>query len=138
MITAAGIAAVGAGLIGTGVNATDAATVGESSTADLYLVKYHADWCPKCVSLVSPWDEAKAELATEDANILFVQLDRTDKSSSRQSSLLSAELGLSEQWNTYSRKNGTMVLFDSEGSVIREFRKGTTSSDIVAAVRDAG
>ena len=119
-------------------NATVAAAAEREATADLYLVKYHADWCPKCISLVSPWDAAKAQLATEDANILFVRLDRTDEAKGRQSALLSAELGLSDQWNTYSRRNGSMILFDSEGKVVREFKAGTAASDIISAVRSAG
>ena len=133
-----GVAATTTTLLVNGANATVAAAAEREATADLYLVKYHADWCPKCISLVSPWDEAKAQLATEDANILFVRLDRTDEAKGRQSALLSAERGLSDQWNTYSRRNGSMILFDSEGKVVREFKTGTAASDIISAVRSAG
>lgn len=141
-------ALAGAAVVATAMAATAAvsadrgtavAALEDGPKAEYMLVKFHADWCPKCRALQPAWDSARSQLADSDANVLFVQLDRTDEARSRQSALLATELDLTEAWNKYRRVNGSMVLFNAKtGEAVKEFSRGTTASDIQNAIRNAG
>ncbi len=106
----------------------------EARKPKLMLVKFHADWCPKCKALETPWAAATQDMVADD--ILFVRLDRTDKKTSRQSAFHMAALGMPEAWAKYSRQNGLMVLFDTEtGEELHVFSGASADKSVTEAIR---
>lgn len=119
-------------------NAQSSAQADESEAAafrspDLILVKFHADWCPKCRALQPLFDEVAEKHASAD--ILFVQLDRTNATTSAQSELHAAQLGLGEHWDAFRKKNGYIALFNAEtGELVEEYHSRIKHKDIADSI----
>jgi len=133
-----GLAGLGFGLATSGASATaQPSAANEGARApELVLVKYHADWCPKCRSLDPTFDQVEVDQATK--NVLFVRLDKTNKATSLQAEYMSAELGLGKQWTKFGRRTGLIVLFNAKtGDVVKEFRAGASATEINDAIAAA-
>lgn len=134
-----GLAGLGVGLLSSGASATSqpSSSVEGARSPDLVLVKYHADWCPRCKSLDPVFAQVQADQAAK--NVLFVKLDKTNKATALQAEYLSAEIGLGQHWPAFGRKTGLMVLFDAKtGKIIEEFSAGTNSAAVNEAIAAAG
>ena len=134
-----GLAGLGVGIATSGASATAQPSSSETGarSPDLVLVKYHADWCPKCRALDPVFDQVEVDQATK--NVLFVRLDKTNKATALQAEYLSSEIGLGQHWPQYGRKTGLMVLFDAKtGKVVREFSAGANSAEVNSAIAAAG
>jgi len=134
-----GLAGLGVGLGASGASASAQPSASETGarSPELVLVKYHADWCPKCRSLDPTYDQVRADQAGK--NVLFVKLDKTNKATSLQAEYLSAEVGLGQHWPNYGRRTGVMVLFDAKtGKVVEEFYAGTNAGQVNEAIAAAG
>ncbi|MEM0983309.1 MAG: thioredoxin domain-containing protein [Planctomycetota bacterium] len=135
---AAGVAGLG---VMTAATATTAertvAAIAEAEAPDLVLVKWHADWCGKCRALAPTWESAGEALGSE--GVLFVNLDKTNKQTTKQAEHLTAQIGLAPIWDRYGKKTGVLTLHDAEtGELVREFTVGATVDDIRSAVNEAG
>ncbi|MEM7755511.1 MAG: thioredoxin domain-containing protein [Planctomycetota bacterium] len=132
------LAGLGVGVATSGASATSQPSASEAGARapELVLVKFHADWCPRCRALDPVFDQVEVDQAT--SKVLFVRLDKTNKATALQAEYLSTELGLGQHWPEYGRKTGLMVLFDAKtGKVVREFSAGANSGEVNEAIAAA-
>ncbi|MEL6328295.1 MAG: thioredoxin family protein [Planctomycetota bacterium] len=115
---------------------TVVATQSGARSADLVLVKWHADWCPKCRALNPVWESVSGDLAGGD--VLFVHLDRTDDNDALQAEYMTSALGFGDQWDRYGRRTGVITLHDGEtGKLLREFSPRDDADAIKSAIASA-
>ena len=74
-----------------------------------YVVKIHADWCASCKASKSTWAQVQSELSTQAT---LVTLDVTDRVAFQESRLQAERLGISEFFQQYRSKTGTIAVLD--------------------------
>ena len=103
---------------------------------EVYVLKFHADWCPKCKSLDPVYDAAAKEFAEKPVG--FVKLDVTDKKTTKQAEETMKKLGLSDLWDKNKGRNGFMMIVDAETKKsVKVLKTGTTKKQAIEAINDA-
>lgn len=78
----------------------------------VYVAKFHADWCPGCVKMAPAVDQLTKDYA--DAPVGFVKFDKTNEGTIKGSQMLAKSLGVENIYNKYSGKTGLLVVIDAE------------------------
>ncbi|MEM1165412.1 MAG: thioredoxin domain-containing protein [Planctomycetota bacterium] len=122
---------------GAAVNvATGQSTGSELPQADLYAIHTSADWCPHCQKINATIPDVHAALADKD--VLFLDLDVTNKQAKHQSALHVEALGLDSFFETSGRKHGRLYLVrPSSGEVLETITSSATAEEIVATINAA-
>lgn len=91
-----------------------AATAKEPSRAAprLYVVKIHADWCPRCRHMGNVLDVVDRQYGDE---VRFVVLDVTGRKSTEQARRTAKELGLSKWFEEYKTVTSVVALISPPG-----------------------
>ena len=106
------------------------------ATQEVYALKFHADWCPKCKSLKPVYDAVVKSFS--DKPVGFIKLDVTDETKTKQSGETMKELGLEAIWAKNKGKNGFIMLVDAETKEsIKVLKAGTTEEQATEAINDA-
>ncbi|MEM1264112.1 MAG: thioredoxin domain-containing protein [Pseudomonadota bacterium] len=127
-------------VIGLAVLSACAADAGDEmpQEAELYAVLYYADWCPSCKVLDPALERAKNSADLNNAPVLFVRLDLTNKKTKAQSALLADALGISEHLAANGGKTGYAVLIDADTGDAKGTLTKTMSDDAIAMAIKAG
>lgn len=100
-------------LVGLGLGS---ARAGDPAVAKPFVVKIHADWCGTCTRL-NPTFEALKQKYGERANL--VVLDVTDKDTLAAATAKAKELGISEFFDRYKGRTGTIGILLADGETVR-------------------
>jgi thiol:disulfide interchange protein len=103
-------------------------TLAEQPKAELYVVKFHADWCGSCKILGPQIKKARGKAGLDNSNVLFVKLDLTDATKRNQSALMASALGLAHFYEKNAGKTGFALLVDADNGEI----KGRLTKDMNA------
>ncbi len=107
----------------------------ELPTPDLVAVYVYADWCPHCRILKPLIDAARQEGGLDQKNILFVNLNLTDKTSIHQSILLAQQLGIGSYLKAQGSGTGYLAILDPVTAQERmRFQSDTTSAEILEKI----
>jgi len=99
-------------------------------------IKFHADWCGTCKAMGPLFSDLANKLDGEP--VLFVEIDLTNKTTTRQAQYMLAALGAGDLWSAYGGKTGFIVLLDGDSR--QEIGKLTKEQDfkqMVAAIKQA-
>ena len=122
--------------ITTSVEATDVEDSPALAEQEVYVIKFHADWCPKCKSLTPVYDAVAKSFS--DKPVSFVKLDVTDKAKTKESGETMKELGLGDVWAKNEGKNGFIMLVDAETKEsVKVLKVGTTEKQATEAINQA-
>lgn len=103
---------------------------------EVYVLKFHADWCPKCKSLNPVYNAAVKEFGEKPVG--FVKLDVTDKKTTEQAEESMEKLGLSDIWDKNKGRNGFIMIVDAESKKsVKVLKTGTTKKQAIEAINDA-
>lgn len=101
----------------------------------LYVVKFHADWCGSCRKLGPEIIKARGKAGLDDEAVLFVTLDLTDATKRNQASLMASAIGLKEFYTKNAGKTGFALLVDPEtGETKGRLTKDMSANDIIEKV----
>lgn len=86
----------------------------DAKEPQLVAIKLHADWCGSCRRMGPVFEDLGTVM--EEAPVLFVHLDLTDRASRKQAAYLMEMMGLSEVWHQYDsgKKTGLIVVVDAD------------------------
>jgi len=89
-------------------------TAGAESPAEVcsdkpYVVKIHADWCGSCKAMKSVWEQIETDLGDQATT---VTLDVSDRVAYTESEAAAERLGISELFQEYRSRTGTVVVLD--------------------------
>jgi len=85
------------------------------SSAQPYVVKVHADWCGTCSALEPTWEKIEAEYQGKARLVVF---DVTNKKAIDKSRAEAKLLGLTEVFDRYKGKTGTIAVLDAQRNPI--------------------
>ena len=103
---------------------------------EVFVLKFHADWCGKCKSLNPIYDAAAKEFAEKPVG--FVILDVTNKEKRAESAQKMKELGLEDVWSKHEGRNGFMLVVDAETKAsVKKLNAGTTKEQASEAITKA-
>ena len=91
-----------------------------------------ADWCGACAKLEKEY--SRLEARTAKLPVLYVRLNKTDKSTTRQAEYLAAALGIEKVWRKSADNVGTIALIDAE---TRKLVATTRASQCLDEIEDA-
>ncbi len=74
-----------------------------------YVVKIHADWCRSCQLLEAVWEQIESDLGDR---AIPVTLDVSDRISYEKSVAEANRLGISEFFQAYRKRTGTVAVLD--------------------------
>jgi thiol-disulfide isomerase/thioredoxin len=105
----AGATRVALALLILGGSTAPAKDAPEVCSAKPYVVKIHADWCGSCRALESVWQRIETDLADQAT---AVTLDVSDRVAYTQSQAEAERLGISEFFQEYRSRTGTIAVLD--------------------------
>jgi thiol-disulfide isomerase/thioredoxin len=118
--------------VGTVAFAPEAAS---ARAADIYVVAFHAEWCPKCKVLEPKVKELKKSLAGKP--VLWTGVDRTDRDSAQAEYTVSA-LGMGDLWAEHGKGPGfALIVKASDRSVLGTLKSDASVEDMTKAVEAA-
>ena len=94
-----------------------------ADAAKPWVVKIHADWCPTCVRLMPTWEQIEAELADRTRLVVF---DVTDERTTLAAARLAEKLGLTEFFQAFGKRTGTIAVLDPDTARPVKVLKGET------------
>ena len=103
---------------------------------EVFVLKFHADWCPKCRSLDPVYNAVSKSFS--DKPVAFVKLDVTNDTKKKEAGETMKALGLEELWKANQGKNGFLLLVDAETKAAgKKLKAGTTEDQATKAINDA-
>ncbi len=103
---------------------------------DVFVLKFHADWCGKCKSLNPVYDAMVKEFGEQP--VAFVKLDVTNKDTQEQTEKKMKGLGLDELWASNKNRNGFIMVVDAETKKsVAVLKRGTTNKQASDAIKSA-
>ncbi len=103
--------------------------------ADIYVVAFHAEWCPKCKVLGPKVEQVKKNLASKP--ILWTGVDRSDKDSAQAEYSVSA-LGMGDLWAEHGKGPGfALIVNASDKSVLGTLKSDASVEDMTKSVEAA-
>lgn len=104
--------------------------------SEVYVLKFHADWCPRCKSLDPVYNAVSKSFSEKPVG--FVKLDVTNDSKKKEAGEKMKELGLEELWKANKGKNGFLMLVDAgTKESVKVLKAGTTEEQATKAINDA-
>ncbi len=104
-----GATAVALALLILEISTATAKDAPETCGAKPYVVKIHADWCGSCKALESVWKRIETDLGDRST---AVTLDVSDRVAYAESQVAAARLGISEFFEEYRSRTGTIAVLD--------------------------
>ena len=113
-------------------------TAGEA--AEVYAVKFHADWCGSCKVIAPSFEGLQEKFDT--LPVLYITLDHTREHNRQQAEYLAQGLGLDEVIKEKGGKTGFILLIDAEtkevlGTLNREHNLKVMGASLQEAVATA-
>ena len=109
----------------------------KEASPTLYAISFHADWCGSCKALGPKMAKARGKADLDSANVLFVKLDLTDKTTSHQASLLASALGVADFYKENNGKTGFILLVNSStGETLGKITKDMDADQIEAKIQE--
>lgn len=99
-----------------------------------FVIKLHAQWCPKCRMTKGVWTEIEAAYADQ---VHMVVLDFTDDERVRASEAEARRLGLDVVWDEYAGATGIVLVLDRDRGVTAEIGGGNRNVDHYRTAIDA-
>lgn len=102
------------------------------------LVKFHADWCPKCRSLVEPYNTMTEAFSSR--GLLAIKFDITDDQNRHQSAMHAALVDMEQTWMDHGagKKTGFMLLVDAQSKqTLAVIKSSHSESQIREMIRKA-
>ena len=130
----AGLVLVAAGLVATNPAPRVPAWAAHdpATSAQPYVVKLHATWCPICIATKGAWAEMQRAYA---GNVRFVVFDFTDRESTEATRRRASALGLDAVFAEYEGETGTVLVLDGASKEVRQSLHGLRSAaDYGAAI----
>jgi thiol-disulfide isomerase/thioredoxin len=101
----------------------------------LLIVYFTADWCPNCKILSPILAEARSKGALDDKDVLFVDMNLTDKPSIHQSILLASALGIAPFVQKQGSATGYVALLAADKTTeLARFDRSATAAEMIASV----
>ncbi len=104
-----GMGLVGLALIVSVGSTAAAKNAPKACTSKPYVVKIHADWCASCRALDSLWNRIESDLQDQAS---AVTLDVSDRVAYTESQAAAERLGISEFFQEYRSRTGTIAVLD--------------------------
>ena len=99
-----------------GVSSGQTNAIGGPESPEMIAVKFHADWCGYCRAMGPAFIDLSNKFDYKP--VLFVKLDFTNSSTSKQAEYLAAALGLDDAWAEYGGKTGFILLIDADTKTV--------------------
>lgn len=103
--------------------------------AEVYVVKVHADWCGSCKALTEPLAQLMAELG--DQPVLYVELDFTDETTTRQAVMLAEALDIDDAIAENASSGKVLLIEEDSDEVVAVLTRKNTLPEMKAAVEKA-
>ena len=102
-----------------------------------YAVKFHSDYCGSCKIMAPEIKGAFNEGGLNKEDVLYVELDFTDKGTIHQTKLKAAALGIDGYLKKAGSKTGYMVLINpATQEELARFTKENKADDIAATIKE--
>lgn len=101
--------------------------------AKLLAVYFYADWCPNCKVLSPIMGTVRSDAELQNAPVLFVTMDLTDKPRIKQSLLLASALGMGDYLRAQGSATGYVALLDA--TTKKELARFDRSNDAAAILK---
>lgn len=85
-------------------------------SAEVVAVRVHADWCKPSLVMQPLCSELRRTFAAD--NVLFIDLDITDRNTRRQGEYLMSALALEDIWSKHGGVSGEMLIVDLKRKVV--------------------
>jgi thiol-disulfide isomerase/thioredoxin len=97
------------------------------------VVEIYATWCPACKNLAATKTALQQQYA---GRVNFVVLDVTDKAAVKASETKAQQLGLSQFFNVYKAKTGTITIINPATGKILASEKNNTNQSLYTQILD--
>lgn len=116
-------------------NVLSFSTIADPQEAELYVVKFHADWCGSCRVLGPQIKKARGKAGLDDQAVLFIKLDLTDATTRNQAELMASAIGLGDYFEKNAGKTGFALLVDADSGEIKgRITKDMNAVDIIQSI----
>lgn len=103
---------------------------------EVYVLKFHADWCPRCKSLDPVYSDVTKKFG--DKPVGFVKVDVTNDKTKKASAAALKELGLEDVWSKNKGRNGFILVVDAgTQKEVSKLKAGTTTEQASKAIASA-
>ena len=118
------------------LDTADDAVMDAATEQDVYVLKFHADWCGKCKSLNPVYNAMVKEF--DEKPVGFVILNVTNKEKREATAKKMKELGLEDIWSKNEGRNGFLMVVDAQTKAsVKVLKAGTTNKQASEAISNA-
>jgi len=100
----------------------------------IIVANFFADWCAVCKAMAPSFVDVKKMY--EEENILFVQFDKTNRTTSHQARLLAQSLGIEKAYSDHSNTGFILLIDANSKEVVGELSLGQTVTDMADTLDD--
>lgn len=105
---------------------------GTTAEPRILAVKFHADWCGSCKKMGSAFEDLRNKF--DGRPVLFVELDRTNLSSSHQAALLASALRLGEVFDQHAGTGFILLLDGDSREIVAKLTADKTMKEMAAEI----